>query len=128
MTAPAPSAAAAPAAADAATSDTAATPNPLLDFSGLPKFAEFAPEHVTPAVSHLLAQARATIDHVTQTGAPVSWEAFFEQLEGSPFFPKGAIAPEAVTDENRGGRRRAVFRVTCSLPPGEGTEEEGAAP
>ena len=28
---------------------TAAPANPLLDFSGLPKFAQFSPEHVTPA-------------------------------------------------------------------------------
>ena len=28
--------------------------NPLLDFSGLPRFAEIRPEHVTPAVDSLL--------------------------------------------------------------------------
>ena len=67
--------------APSATPATAAPANPLLDFSGLPRFAEFSPEHVTPAVTHLLAQARATIERVTQAGATVSCEAFVEPLE-----------------------------------------------
>lgn len=33
--------------------------NPLLDFSGLPRFAEIKPEHVTPAVDELLSRNRA---------------------------------------------------------------------
>ena len=32
--------------------------NPLLDFSGLPRFGELKPEHVTPAVDQLLAAIR----------------------------------------------------------------------
>jgi len=35
--------------------------NPLLDFSGLPRFAEFKPEHVTPALDQLLAENRELI-------------------------------------------------------------------
>jgi oligopeptidase A len=35
------------------------TANPLLDFSGLPRFAEIGPEHVGPAVDALIADARA---------------------------------------------------------------------
>ena len=53
--------------------------NPLLDFSGLPRFAELKPEHVTPAVGQLLAEARATIERVV--AAPVSWESFVAPLE-----------------------------------------------
>jgi oligopeptidase A len=33
--------------------------NPLLDFSGLPRFAEITTEHVTPAVEEQLARNRA---------------------------------------------------------------------
>src|SRR5712671_4487191 len=40
------------------------TANPLLDFSGLPRFAEIVPEHVGPAVDALIADARATIERV----------------------------------------------------------------
>src|SRR5947207_10739057 len=53
--------------------------NPLLDFSGLPRFAELKPEHVAPAVDELLAAGRATIERVL--AAPVSWESFVAPLE-----------------------------------------------
>jgi len=55
--------------------------NPLLDFSGLPRFAELKPEHVAPAVDKLLAEGRATIERVT--AAPVTWESFVAPLEDS---------------------------------------------
>ncbi len=54
-------------------------PNPLLDFSGLPRFAELKPEHITPAVDPLLAEGRATVSAVTHAGA--SWDAFVTPLE-----------------------------------------------
>ena len=38
--------------------------NPLLDFSGLPRFDAFKPEFVTPAVDELLAANRARIEQV----------------------------------------------------------------
>jgi oligopeptidase A len=53
--------------------------NPLLDFSGLPRFAELKPDHVTPAVDKLLAEGRATIERVL--AAPVAWESFVAPLE-----------------------------------------------
>jgi oligopeptidase A len=53
--------------------------NPLLDFSGLPRFAELKPEHVAPAVDTLLAEGRATIERVL--GAPPRWESFVAPLE-----------------------------------------------
>jgi oligopeptidase A len=58
----------------------AATPrNPLLDFSGLPRFSELRPEHVAPAVDELLAEGRATIAALAD--ARPSWEAFVVPLE-----------------------------------------------
>ncbi|MBM3366856.1 MAG: M3 family metallopeptidase [Betaproteobacteria bacterium] len=51
----------------------------MLDFSGLPRFAEIRPEHVSPAVEALLAQARAAVA-VAESAAP-SWEAFISPLE-----------------------------------------------
>ena len=55
--------------------------NPLLDFSGLPRFPEIKPEHVTPAVDALLAENRALVDRLSaQAGAPC-WDSFVEPLE-----------------------------------------------
>jgi oligopeptidase A len=53
--------------------------NPLLDFSGLPRFAEIRPEHVAPAMDQLLAEGRATLAAVLQAGA--GWDAFVAPLE-----------------------------------------------
>jgi oligopeptidase A len=52
--------------------------NPLLDFSGLPRFREIAAEHVAPAVDALLAQARETIEQLG--AADPTWESFVQPL------------------------------------------------
>jgi oligopeptidase A len=56
------------------------TANPLLDFSGLPRFAEIVPEHVGPAVDALIADARATIERVATPAEPPSWDNFVQPL------------------------------------------------
>ena len=53
--------------------------NPLLDFSGLPRFADIKPEHVTPAVELLLSDGRSTVTAVSN--APATWEGFVAPLE-----------------------------------------------
>ncbi|HKU48130.1 MAG TPA: M3 family metallopeptidase [Burkholderiales bacterium] len=53
--------------------------NPLLDFSGLPRFAEIRPEHVTPAIEQLLADGRATT--AAALNAQPTWEEFVAPLE-----------------------------------------------
>jgi oligopeptidase A len=53
--------------------------NPLLDFSGLPRFSELKPEHVTPAMDELLAGGRKVVAEAA--GAPPTWEAFVAPLE-----------------------------------------------
>ncbi|HEY0877261.1 MAG TPA: M3 family metallopeptidase [Zeimonas sp.] len=55
--------------------------NALLDFSGLPRFADFSPAQVAPAVDRLIAEARATLRQVTEPGTPLTWDAFVEPLE-----------------------------------------------
>jgi oligopeptidase A len=55
--------------------------NPLLDFSGLPRFAQFTPDHVTPAVDHLLAENRALIARVAAPAVPATWSDFVAPLE-----------------------------------------------
>ena len=53
--------------------------NPLLDFSGLPRFAEIKPEHVAPAVDQLLADGRATTQAAIR--ANPTWDDFVAPLE-----------------------------------------------
>ena len=54
--------------------------NPLLDFSGLPRFADFAPEHVAPAVDQLLAENRALIARLVADPAEPTWDNFVGPL------------------------------------------------
>ncbi len=55
--------------------------NPLLDFTGLPRFAAVRTDHVTPAVDQLLAENRALIERLTRADAPATWEGFVRPLE-----------------------------------------------
>jgi oligopeptidase A len=49
------------------------TANPLLDFSGLPRFGAIRAEHVTPAIEELLRRARAVVHSVATDARPPSW-------------------------------------------------------
>jgi oligopeptidase A len=55
--------------------------NPLLDFSGLPRFSEFKPEYVSPAVDTLLAENRALLERLSAPEVPSTWSQFVEPLE-----------------------------------------------
>ena len=55
--------------------------NPLLDFSGLPRFAAVKPEHIAPAIDQLLADNRALIDELTRAETPATWAGFAQPLE-----------------------------------------------
>ncbi|MBL8423148.1 MAG: M3 family metallopeptidase [Candidatus Accumulibacter phosphatis] len=54
--------------------------NPLLDFSGLPRFDTLTPEHVQPAISKLLADCRALVDRLTSDQVTASWATFAAPL------------------------------------------------
>ncbi|GAB2496626.1 M3 family metallopeptidase [Pseudoxanthomonas sangjuensis] len=54
--------------------------NPLLDFSGLPRFGQIRPEHITPAIEQLIAEAEAAVKRA-ETVAPVTWESFVQPLD-----------------------------------------------
>jgi len=60
---------------------TALTQNALLDFAGLPRFADFSPTLVSPAIEELLNQAREAVQRAERADTPASWEAFVEPLE-----------------------------------------------
>ena len=47
--------------------------NPLLDFSDAPLFDQIKPEHVSPAVDALLADAQAALSTVTASSFPANW-------------------------------------------------------
>ena len=55
--------------------------NPLLDFSGLPRFSEIKPDHVAPAVESLLVGARAVVESICSPSVPPTWDAFVRPLE-----------------------------------------------
>jgi oligopeptidase A len=62
---------------------TAAPQNPLIDFSGLPRFAAFAPEHVTPAIDLLMERAQAAVTHAEDPATPATWADFVAPLEAA---------------------------------------------
>ena len=53
--------------------------NPLLDFSGLPRYADIAAAHVGPAMAQLLEAAREAVRRAEQ--AEPTWASFVEPLE-----------------------------------------------
>ena len=55
--------------------------NPLLDFSGLPRFAEFKAESVTPALEQLLSENRALVEDLRNQDAPPEWDNFVAPLD-----------------------------------------------
>lgn len=55
--------------------------NPLLDFSGLPKFNQLKAEHVSPAIDHLLGESRAAIEQLATAEGSVTWDNFASKLE-----------------------------------------------
>ena len=57
--------------------------NPLLDFSALPRFAEFKPEFVTPAIDQLLADCRAAVARAEAADTPADWDAFVAPLDNA---------------------------------------------
>src|SRR6266705_2838144 len=57
--------------------------NPLLDFSGLPRYKAVRPEHVAPAIDQLLAENRAVIARLADESTAASWDEFAEPLENA---------------------------------------------
>ncbi|GGY12336.1 oligopeptidase A [Massilia dura] len=59
------------------------TDNPLLDFSGLPRFDAIRPEHVTPAIDELLAKNREVVKGLEAPAGTVTWQNFVTPLENA---------------------------------------------
>lgn len=55
--------------------------NPLLYFTGLPKFNEIKPEHVKPAIDQLITEGRALVETLATSSDKPTWENFALKLE-----------------------------------------------
>ena len=55
--------------------------NPLLDFSGLPRFDAVQPEHVTPAIEALLTENRQLVAAMENDTAAPTWENFVRPMD-----------------------------------------------
>ena len=54
--------------------------NPLLDFSGLPRFDAITPEHVAEAIGQLLQENRAAVETLCGPGVAATWHDFVQPL------------------------------------------------
>ena len=57
------------------------TTNPLLDSSGLPRFDAIRPEHITPAIESLLADADTALTLATSDAVPADYDALSAVLD-----------------------------------------------
>jgi oligopeptidase A len=55
--------------------------NPLLVMGTLPDFAAVRPEHVAPAIDHLLARAEAALECAVGPGVPLTWQDLSATLD-----------------------------------------------
>ncbi|MFM2407534.1 MAG: hypothetical protein RL358_276 [Pseudomonadota bacterium] len=57
--------------------------NPLLDCTGLPRFADIQPAHVAPAIEKLLADMGALVEKLLADNAAPTWENFVAPMENA---------------------------------------------
>lgn len=55
--------------------------NPLLNLTGLPPFSAIRPEHVEPAIDQILAEHRARLEALLDTGGPFTWDNLIGPIE-----------------------------------------------
>ena len=54
--------------------------NPLLDFSGLPRFSNIQTKHIAPAVKQLLERGCSTVEKVLSESAEPTWQNFVQPM------------------------------------------------
>jgi len=54
--------------------------NPLLTLQDLPPFSQIQPEHIVPAITQLLNDNRAAIQHLLITAQPPTWNNLIQPL------------------------------------------------
>jgi len=55
--------------------------NPLLDFTGLPRFSDIKPEHVRPALDQLLNELRSRREQLFSGAGTYTWDSFVQPME-----------------------------------------------
>ncbi|MCS6763901.1 MAG: M3 family metallopeptidase [Candidatus Protistobacter heckmanni] len=96
----------------------ASTDNPLLDFSGLPRFQDVRPEHIEPALDALLDAARAAVAKAEDPATPATWDAVAQAMEDAtePLFRAwsvvGHLSAVADTPALREAHARKLPRMT----------------
>ena len=92
--------------------------NPLLDTTALPRFAEIAPEHITPAIDELLAAADAALDQATSDAVAADYDALSAVLDvaterlGQAWGAVGHLNAVADTPELRAAYTHNLPKVT----------------
>lgn len=92
--------------------------NPLLDFSGLPRFDRIRPEHVAPAIDALLHESNTALEAVTAPGFAADWTAIARVLDvaterlGRAWSAVNHLNSVADTPELRAAYNEALPRVT----------------
>ncbi|MEY2622452.1 MAG: putative oligopeptidase [Pseudomonadota bacterium] len=92
--------------------------NPLLDFSGLPRFDAVRPEHVESAVDELLNAAQTALEAVVAPDFPADWRQLAARLDvaterlGRAWGMVGHLHAVADTPELRSAYTAALPRVT----------------
>ncbi|MFA7399874.1 MAG: M3 family metallopeptidase [Sideroxydans sp.] len=95
------------------------TANPLLDFSGLPRFAEIKPEHVAPAIEQLLDENRALITRLLADDSLPTWDAFVRPMEdanerlGRAWGPVGHLNAVMNSPELRDAYNSTLPKITA---------------
>ena len=92
--------------------------NPLLDHSGLPRFADIRPEHVAPAITQLLTEADQALEEVTSDEVPADYDAMSAVLDvaterlGSAWGAVAHLNHVADNPELRAAYNESLPRVT----------------
>jgi len=92
--------------------------NPLLDFSTLPRFSEVLPEHISPAMTQLLAHAEQAMAQVTADTFPADWLSISKMLDtateqlGRAWGMVGHLQGVADTPELRAAYNAELPRIT----------------
>ena len=101
---------------------TALIPNPLLDFAGLPRFADFSPSLITPAIEELLLQARETVQTVSRADTPATLGRLRRAAGGRDRAPVARLG-HGGAPERRGRHARAARRL--QREPAQGHRSSG---
>ena len=97
--------------------------NPLLDTSSLPRFAEIAPEHVLPALEHLISAHRSRLDELLDDAADPDFDSLVLPLEDMEHELSRVWSPVSHLQGVLGSREwREVYNAALPILTEYGTE------